>query len=340
MDLTIRPYADDDAVAVADLLNAAEVHVGATAGFSATEVREWSAQWRDISRDSRVLAAPDGSVIAFGAAEPPPDGGFIAASFGTVAPRWRGRGLGRHLLRWQFDRIEEMRREAGADVAWTIDVYANVLETDALRLYDRFGMSVRRYWFDMEARTSAAAEASDGFAGFQVSGFRVETAESVDAKALYAAHIETFADHFEYQARSFENWNATAIGSALFRPELSRVVYAGDEIASYVLGYDEADPRRLNIAQVGTRRPWRGHGLASALLRDVLAASAIAGKEVARLSVDAASLTGAVGVYERAGFAVTARAVLYAKTLGQPGNEPERAEPIAGTSGSAYTLPI
>jgi mycothiol synthase len=335
MDLTIRPYADDDAVAVADLLNAAEAHVGATAGFSATEVREWSAQWRDISRDSRVLAAPDGPVIAFGAAEPPPDGGFVAASFGTVAPRWRGRGLGRHLLSWQFDRIEEMRREAGPDVAWTVDVYANVLETDALRLYDRFGMSMRRYWFDMEARTSAAPKASAGLAGF-----RVETAESVDAKALYAAHIETFADHFEYQARGFENWSATAIGSALFRPELSRVVYAGDEIASYVLGYDEADPRRLNIAQVGTRRPWRGHGLASALLRDVLAASAIAGKEVARLSVDAASLTGAVGVYERAGFAVTARAVLYSKTLGRAVNEPERIGSTAGTSGSASILPI
>lgn len=58
-------------------------------------------------------------------------------------------------------------------------------------------------------------------------------------------------------------------------------------------------------------REWRGRGLASALLADVLQAYRDAGLECAVLDVDADNPTGALGVYTKLGFEPTAREVSY-----------------------------
>jgi GNAT superfamily N-acetyltransferase len=68
------------------------------------------------------------------------------------------------------------------------------------------------------------------------------------------------------------------------------------------LCYDDAIADQIYIGQVGVRRPWRRRGLAAAMLTHVLKLAANAGRTTAALDVDAASLTGAVGVYERVGF--------------------------------------
>ena len=100
-----------------------------------------------------------------------------------------------------------------------------------------------------------------------------------------------------------------------FAPDLSLVAFDGDQIAGYVLSYRDEDPARVYIGQVGTRRPWRKRGLAAGTLVAVLRLAAQAGMKVAALGVDATSLTGAVGVYERAGFAVEFRSVSYRTAL-------------------------
>jgi mycothiol synthase len=71
----------------------------------------------------------------------------------------------------------------------------------------------------------------------------------------------------------------------------------------------------LYVKVVGTRPAWRGRGLASALLVDVLAAGGAAGKVSARLNVDASNPTGAVAIYQRAGFDVVSEFVSYARML-------------------------
>lgn len=71
----------------------------------------------------------------------------------------------------------------------------------------------------------------------------------------------------------------------------------------------------MYIGQVGVRRPWRRRSVAAALLAEALAAAAAAGKATASLGVDADSPTGAVGVYERVGFATVTRWVTYSLSL-------------------------
>jgi GNAT superfamily N-acetyltransferase len=54
---------------------------------------------------------------------------------------------------------------------------------------------------------------------------------------------------------------------------------------------------------VSVRRPWRGRGLAKALIARSLAVLRERGMAVAVLGVDAANPTGALQLYERFGFA-------------------------------------
>jgi len=309
MDLTVRPWADSDAAALTGLLNDVEEFCGAVPFWTEQELREWVETWDDPAGDSRMVTAPDGSLVAFAVVERPPADGYLADAFATVAPRWRGHGIGRDLLSWQCHRIEELHGEIAPGREWVINAGSNMLETDAHHLFERFGMKVSRHWFDMQAPAGGAELPLDGFR--VVPGTDAE----IDTHALYEAHMEAFADHFGFQRRDFEEWSKHSIASALYRPELSRIAYDGDDIAGYVLSYDEAAPERLYIGQVGTRRPWRGRGLASALMSRVLVAAGASGKESVRLGVDATNPTGAVGVYERAGFAVSARAVSYRRTI-------------------------
>jgi mycothiol synthase len=56
------------------------------------------------------------------------------------------------------------------------------------------------------------------------------------------------------------------------------------------------------VGQLGTRRPWRQQGIASALLSRFLATTHEDGYQQVALGVDADNPTGTLGLYERHGF--------------------------------------
>ncbi len=96
---------------------------------------------------------------------------------------------------------------------------------------------------------------------------------------------------------------------------------AGSEIAGYSLtGIHPAEWEGLGfregwIHQLGVRRPWRGRGIATALLRASATAFAAAGLEYATLDVDADNPTGAVRLYESVGFRASKTRVAWSLTV-------------------------
>jgi ribosomal protein S18 acetylase RimI-like enzyme len=185
----------------------------------------------------------------------------------------------------------------------------NLADERATHTFERFGFAAVRYFFEMVAPARAGIEAPIP------AGLRVVTYDPQYEKTLYDAHMEAFSDHWGYQKRDFDSWTGFTTRNETFRSDLSRIAFDGDEIAGYVLSYDDADEDRAYVGQVGTRRPWRRRGLAGGLLADVLGAAAATGKGHVYLGVDADSPTGAVGVYERVGFEVETRAVAYHKPV-------------------------
>jgi mycothiol synthase len=312
MTATFRTYVPADAAAVAALANDLEVHFGGPPLFSAHDAEEWIRRAGDPALGTRLAIGDDGMVVGYALVSPPAAGGVEARANGAVHPGWRGRGIGRALMTWQSERIAEIYERTVPDAAWTVRVGALRGDTAAERLYRRFGFTPVRYWFGMEAPLTPGAR---GDVGEYPNGIRAETAVGVDPAALHQAHQESFAHYFGFEPQDLAQWRRRTLDSEMFRPDLSRIAYAGGEIAAFVLCCDETTGDSVYVNLVGTRPAWRGRGLASALLADVLAAGRAAGRSSARLNVDASNPTGAVAIYERAGFGVVSEFVSYARTL-------------------------
>jgi mycothiol synthase len=314
-ELTMREYRTGDAQALTDLYNTVERAAGGHPGYIAVETAELvEALVTDPARDTRLYFAPDGTVAAAGVVPTPPEGGFRVDLFGGVHPDWRGRGLGRDVLSWQLARTAEIHDAVAPDAEWQAEVGALVDDHTAQRLFERLGLAPVRYFFEMVASTK------DVPAVALPARLRAEPYRPEVERALHAAHMEAFQDHWGYQSRGYEDWCAITVRSEGFRPELSRVAFDGDEIAGYVLTYADAQPDRCYIGQVGTKRPWRRRGLAGALLSEIMTTASGAGVEFMGLGVDADSLTGAVGVYERVGFEVESRFIAFRKPVPSKGD--------------------
>lgn len=222
-----------------------------------------------------------------------------------VHPHARRRGLGTRVLRW----LEARARASIADGSGGPRELPHLL-----------GAGI-----DPANVASAAFAAGAGYApvryGFQMrrpldqpiptvampAGIEVRPVEQGQLRAIWEADVEAFRDHFEPRAPSeagFERFT----GDPDCDTSLWQVAWVGDEVAGSVInGIYPNENERIGLAMgwldhVSVRRPWRGRGLAGALIARSLAIHRDRGMTVAALGVDAENATGALQLYERFGF--------------------------------------
>jgi GNAT superfamily N-acetyltransferase len=294
-DVIERPLEPADADAAAAMFNVIDAAFGRQPALTAAVMDGFITTWVVSPATNSRLVFEGDTLVAGAFVCAPPAGGHMVDLIGGVVPAARGQGIGRGLLDWQLTRAREIRAAAGASQPWEAHAEASSNDESALALLGRFGFSPVRYAFDMIAATRDLPDQAPP-------GLTIATYDADLAPAVHAAHVEAFADHWGFQPRPFEMWAPATVDSANFVRELSVVATSGAEVAGYVLAYNDAIADQVYIGQVGVRRPWRRQGLAGAMLARVLSLAAAAGRTTAALDVDAASQTGAVGVYERVGF--------------------------------------
>ncbi|HZX05956.1 GNAT family N-acetyltransferase [Kribbella sp.] len=231
---------------------------------------------------------------------------------GAVHPDRRGRGLGTELVQWLIKRAGELHTATHPEAPGVVGAGAVVTNTGATELLTGFGFEPVRYYFDMHRPLDqpvpdvAVAD-----------GLRLVTFDPAYTKELLDAHNESFSDHWGFTPRSLEAFQARVVNSRAFRGGQSYYVLDGDTIATYVNCFEyeavaeATGVRELYVGQVGTRRAYRGRGLARAALAKVLAEAAQAGYQRAGLGVDADNPTGALGLYEKLGFTTHQKFVNY-----------------------------
>jgi mycothiol synthase len=319
--VTLRALTRADAPALTRLLAAMEAVDKTGEHFDEDDIADEMADAAlDLDRDTLTAVGPDGALLGWTAVRFSPNVTDVDRIWleGGVLPARRGEGIGRRLLGWAERRGTELHlaRHPALPGELFVRVPATVPAQEAL--VRAAGYQPVRYWYDMKRDLSAPLPPIPAVPD----GLRVVPWSASLDEDLRRAHGEAFADHWGSTAPDQQRWNQWYTGSRGFQPELSRVVLDGDRIAAYLLSYfysadaEATGVREAYIGQVGTLRPWRRRGLGSLLLATGLAAARDGGYAQATLTVDSSNPTGALGLYERAGFVVHHEAVTWAKPVG------------------------
>jgi GNAT superfamily N-acetyltransferase len=319
--LELRPYqGEPDLKAMVRVFNAANVEDRIEERISGEALRNWvehPSPHFDPGGDI-VLAVVDGEVVGYGWTSwvDTTDGLREYATRGHMHPAWRRRRVGTALLRHNEARLGQLAAGHDSERPRTHAAYAPERRPGAVALLLGAGYQPVRYFFDMVRPTLDDIVVPEPPAGLEVRPI----AGREQVRALFDADVEAFADHwggFDASDASFESW----LTDPDFDPSLFVVAFDGDQIAGAVTNTinrheNEALGRARGLLDsVFTRRPWRGRGLAAALVARSLVLLRGRGMTSAWLGVDADNPTGALGVYKRAGFAVDLRSSEYRKPM-------------------------
>jgi mycothiol synthase len=235
---------------------------------------------------------------------------------GYVHPMWRRRGVGSAILEHNEARLREVSASHETERPRLLGTFADERRPGAMALVTGHAYEVVRYFFNMVRPTLDEVEVPALPDGLELR----PVSDRAGYRRLFDADVEAFQDHwggFDASEEAFQEW----LDYPEFDPSLFVIAWDGDEIAGAVANaIYENENQLLNrkrglLESVFVRRPWRRRGLASALVARSLVLLRGRGMTSAWLGVDADNPTGALGVYERAGFAVHSRARAYRKPM-------------------------
>ncbi|HEY4412074.1 MAG TPA: GNAT family N-acetyltransferase [Gaiellaceae bacterium] len=286
--MNVRAYTPDDAEALAALARAdEELYYRRRSHVQAEDVTDW------LSKSKESWLFEDGDrLVAAGWSGVWGETGLIV---GVVADK--GQGIGSDIVA----RAEAFL--ADKDIAKT---HAIAQEPDerARALFESHGYAEVRRFYDMAVELDAQPPQPVVPGDLVIDDFRIE-----ESRAFQSAINEAFQDHWDWQALSYEEWWELRKNDD---HSLWFVVRDGDEIAAAVR--NEANRHGGGyLAVIGVRRPWRGRGLAKALLHRSFGEFWTRGITRVTLGVDAESPTGATHLYEGVGMFVESATVVFEK---------------------------
>lgn len=304
-----RGYAGaDDIVEIVRIVNADFVADRVEEHWTPESVASWYGRATpqfDASRDI-VIAQADDRVVAVGGMEWVDDRDGVHRDYrlwGAVDPALRGRGIGRSLLTELERRAARLAAGHPRDRVAVLGAFAPV-GRPAEALYRAAGYEVIRWFFDM-----VRPDLEDIAPAPLPAGIELRPVTPDQHERVWMANRESFRDHWGGSDESLEQMQRI-----LDDPDtdtgLWLIAWEGDEIAGGVWnGIRETENRELGLRRgwlesVFTRRAWRKRGLARALIAASLELLRDRGMTSAALGVDAENPSGALGLYESAGFAV------------------------------------
>lgn len=225
--------------------------------------------------------------------------------YAYVRPAYRGQGIGSHLLAWARERAERFALLCPADARVTINGYCS--EEDARQLMLDHGYTQTRQSYQMQMEFDGKPQPMPQLP----EGFRFQSmADGATLRDIVYLYQETFRDHrgsidepLEAAMKRFEGIFAA---HANFDPAMVVRVLHGDTPAGVVIATpsDDGDHDNACIHTLGVVADYRKQGLGMKLLELGFHLAQARGRTGLVLGVDAASLTNAVRLYERAGMTI------------------------------------
>ena len=239
----------------------------------------------------------------------------IYSSLGFMKPEYRRLGIERAMLRWCEAHQRGIAAGHEAETPRFFELQASQNETDKHALALSEGYAVVRQ-FNLMVRPDLENIPDLALPP----GVEVRPALPEHYRQVWDAMDEAFRDHWGYSEQSetaYEGW----LHERSFQPELWQVAWDGDQVVGTVLGYidenanQQAGRLRGWTEEITVRRPWRGKGVAKALIARCLTALKQRGMSEAALGVDTQNLSGALRLYERMGYRPVERNTAYRKAF-------------------------
>lgn len=311
---TFRPARLDDSAELTELINLiSQFSIGENELEEPLVRTELECPGFDMDEDSLLLFNQQGQLIAYEmvfADSPVPVHPHI---WGGVHPEYMDLGIGSTLLAWAIQRGHHVLDKVPADARVSLYCEQNAKWETGKKLLEDSGMTVARHFFEMEIEMQQAPPAPAWPEGISVHVYQ----HPEEMEATYHAKEEAFLDHFGFMPEPFDKGFARFkhfyFEDEVFDPDLWFLAKDGDEIAGIALNrkwsFDRPDTGYVRA--LGVRRPWRKRGLGLALLLHTFGAFWEIGKKRVALGVDAANITGALKLYEKAGMNVHMQFTLY-----------------------------
>ena len=323
LEISLRPHRTSDLAEFVRIGNAANEADGIDERSTEAGLANWLLSRRDNYDPARdiVVAEVGGQVVGHGWVDwvQTTDGKREYRTRGHVDPAWRRQRVGSAILAHNEARLLEIAAGHPDDLPRVFGAFSPERRVGAVALITGAGYRPVRYFFDMVRPTLDDIELPPLPEGMELR----PVSDDEGYRRLFAADTESFLDHwggFDASEATYQVW----LNEPNFDPSLFVVAWDGDEITGAVINAIDAEEnealerRRGLLDSVFVRRPWRRRGLAAALVGRSLALLRERGMTSAWLGVDADNPTGALGVYERAGFAVHLRSSAYHKPMEIP----------------------
>jgi mycothiol synthase len=310
---------EEDLQPLVDLLNAADAVDHTQDNFDVDTLRVWINQpGRDVERDIRVWEDSEGRVMAAAMLHIRPDETIAGAYYNwQVHPDVRETGLEDEILAWATERAQEASREL--DKPGDLRAFSDRTNNYAMAHLERQGFAPARYFFQMrrplkDGDPIPEPQFPEGYTLRHV-------ANDEDVERWVECFNLSFIDHWDFHPATVER-RKHRMSVVYYRPDRDLVAVAPDgTFAAFCLcSIDDEHNKRNNISEgwidvLGTRRGHRNKGLGRAILLAGLQKIKENGIDDAMLGVDADNPTGALGLYESAGFSKYKSAIAFRKEL-------------------------
>jgi GNAT superfamily N-acetyltransferase len=271
----------------------------------------WGAPGFDGERDAWAISAPGGRLAAYAHLGPTRMHEYVHA---FVHPDFSGRGLGSWLIQQSEARARQRLAEHSfsdgtAGDGGRLEQWVAAPNMAGHELMRQHGYDEVRHIWGMVIALAAPPEPLETPPGITI---RAAVTED-DLRRAHAANDEAFRDSWHYEPRTYEQFRSQLVDIPAFDPSLWLLALDGDEVVGTALG--EVLGERGWINEVTVRCPWRGRGVAIALLHRAFGEFYRRGIREVGLGVDAQNPTGATRLYQRAGMRVERQYDVFEKVI-------------------------
>ncbi len=246
----------------------------------------------------------------------PLENSIIYVMTGSVHPDWLNQGIGTAMGDWAESRLQEISQTHDNDKKKFLISSARESAEHRLKFLENRHFAPERYFYEMERDDLSDLPPVNLPDGIQLK----QPVNETDWRKAYNCLNEAFKDHWGYAAETEEDFQR-AIHNPHLRPTLTQLAYDGDDVVGTLIVYfnEEANQKTNKLEawteDISVLKPYRGQGIARAMIYAALQAVKQAGMKSAMLGVDTQNPSGALKLYEDCGYKPVRTSISYRKPL-------------------------